>query len=439
MSEEKNPNTAQQQGKQPAQSQGTNRRAVLAGTALTATGLAAAGVLAGCSTNQKQEESNQNQGAKDTHPFFGEHQSGITTEVQDRMYFVALTLKISSKEEIKQLFKDWTAASRKLMAGEIVGEDTSYEAPPQDTGEAMDLSAAHLTLTFGLGRSFFVDANDKDRFGFKNKLPAALVDIPKMSGDALEDNRSGGDLCIQACADDPQVAFHAIRNLVRIAAGRAVVAWSQLGFGRTSSTTTTQVTARNLFGFKDGTSNIKVEDPDLVKKHVWTSAENSQGHPEWMTGGTYLAVRRIRMIIETWDRSRLHEQEDIIGRTKLTGAPLSGGEEFTAPNFEMQGKYGPIIPDDSHVRLMHPDQNGGVQMLRRGFNYTDGSDGLGHIDAGLFFIVFICDPRTHFIPLLRALTKSDALSEYLRHTGSAVFAVPPGIKDENDFIASGVF
>lgn len=167
MSEEKNPNTAQQQGKQPAQSQGTNRRAVLAGTALTATGLAAAGVLAGCSTNQKQEESNQNQGAKDTHPFFGEHQSGITTEVQDRMYFVALTLKISSKEEIKQLFKDWTAASRKLMAGEIVGEDTSYEAPPQDTGEAMDLSAAHLTLTFGLGRSFFVDANDKDRFGLK--------------------------------------------------------------------------------------------------------------------------------------------------------------------------------------------------------------------------------------------------------------------------------
>ena len=158
-----------------------------------------------------------------------------------------------------------------------------------------------------------------------------------------------------------------------------------------------------------------------------------------MNGGTYLAARRIRMIIETWDRSRLHEQEDIIGRTKVSGAPLSGGEEFTTPDFNMKGKNGPIIPDDSHMRLMHPNQNNGVQMLRRGFNYTDGSDGLGHLDAGLFFIAFVCDPRTHFIPLLDTMTQSDALSEYLKHTGSAVFAVPPGIKDENDFIASGLF
>ena len=105
----------------------------------------------------------------------------------------------------------------------------------------------------------------------------------------------------------------------------------------------------------------------------------------------------------------------------------------------MKGKNGPIIPDDSHMRLMHPNQNNGVQMLRRGFNYTDGSDGLGHLDAGLFFIAFVCDPRTHFIPLLDTMTRSDALSEYLKHTGSAVFAVPPGIKDENDFIASGLF
>ena len=158
-----------------------------------------------------------------------------------------------------------------------------------------------------------------------------------------------------------------------------------------------------------------------------------------MDGGTYLAARRIRMIIETWDRSRLREQEEIVGRTKVTGAPLSGGEEFTAPDFNMKGKYGPIIPDDSHMRLMHPDQNNGVQILRRVYNYTDGSDGLGHLDAGLFFIAFICDPRTHFIPLLSTMTASDAMSEYLRHTGSAVFAIPAGVKDENDFIASKLF
>lgn len=128
-----------------------------------------------------------------------------------------------------------------------------------------------------------------------------------------------------------------------------------------------------------------------------------------------------------------------MGRTKKEGAPLSGGGEFDAPDFEMKGRGGPIIPVDSHVRLMHPAQNQGVQMLRRGYNYTDGSDGLGHLDAGLFFIAYVCDPRTHFVPLLRTMMKSDALSEYLRHVGSAVFAIPPGVSEEGDFIASGLF
>jgi len=424
---------------------GTTRRGAL-GVALAGAGaLGALGALAGCASpasnnhNQASASNSASGASNDSHPFYGEHQSGISTEVQDRMYFVALNLKTSDREEIRSLFQEWTKASAKMQAGEVVGEERSYEAPPKDTGEAMDLSAAHLTITFGLGRSFFVDENDKDRFGFASKLPEALVRIPHMTGDALEAQRSDGDLCIQACADDPQVAFHAIRNLIRIAGGRAVVAWQQLGFGRTASTTTTQVTARNLFGFKDGTNNLKVEDPDLLKKHVWTSSQNSANSPAWMEGGSYLAARRIRMKIETWDRTRLREQEEIVGRTKTTGAPLSGGDEFTKLDFSAMGRSGPLIPADSHVRLMHPDQNQGVQILRRGFNYTDGADELGRLDAGLFFIAYVCDPRTHFIPMLSKMTASDAMSEYLRHTGNALFAVPPGVKDENDYICSGLF
>lgn len=424
---------------------GTTRRGAL-GVALASAGaLGALGALAGCASpasnnhNQASASNSASGASNDSHPFYGEHQSGISTEVQDRMYFVALNLKTTDREEIRSLFQEWTKASAKMQAGEVVGEERSYEAPPKDTGEAMDLSAAHLTITFGLGRSFFVDENDKDRFGFASKLPEALVRIPHMTGDALEAQRSDGDLCIQACADDPQVAFHAIRNLIRIAGGRAVVAWQQLGFGRTASTTTTQVTARNLFGFKDGTNNLKVEDPDLLKKHVWTSSQNSANSPAWMEGGSYLAARRIRMKIETWDRTRLREQEEIVGRTKTTGAPLSGGDEFTKLDFSAMGRSGPLIPADSHVRLMHPDQNQGVQILRRGFNYTDGADELGRLDAGLFFIAYVCDPRTHFIPMLSKMTASDAMSEYLRHTGNALFAVPPGVKDENDYICSGLF
>lgn len=424
---------------------GTTRRGALGVAFAGAGALGALGALAGCASpasnnhNQASASNSASGASNDSHPFYGEHQSGISTEVQDRMYFVALNLKTTDREEIRSLFQEWTKASAKMQAGEVVGEERSYEAPPKDTGEAMDLSAAHLTITFGLGRSFFVDENDKDRFGFASKLPEALVRIPHMTGDALEAQRSDGDLCIQACADDPQVAFHAIRNLIRIAGGRAVVAWQQLGFGRTASTTTTQVTARNLFGFKDGTNNLKVEDPDLLKKHVWTSSQNSANSPAWMEGGSYLAARRIRMKIETWDRTRLREQEEIVGRTKTTGAPLSGGDEFTKLDFSAMGRSGPLIPADSHVRLMHPDQNQGVQILRRGFNYTDGADELGRLDAGLFFIAYVCDPRTHFIPMLSKMTASDAMSEYLRHTGNALFAVPPGVKDENDYICSGLF
>lgn len=421
---------------------GTTRRGALGAALAGAGALGALGALAGCSSNSSSQASASSSASgtsNDSHPFYGEHQSGISTEVQDRMYFVALNLKTTDREEIRSLFQEWTKASARMQTGELVGEDRSYEAPPKDTGEAMDLSAAHLTITFGLGRSFFVDENGKDRFGFASKLPEALVRIPHMTGDALEAKRSDGDLCIQACADDPQVAFHAIRNLIRIAGGRAVVAWQQLGFGRTASTTTTQMTARNLFGFKDGTNNLKVEDPDLLKKHVWTSSQNSANSPAWMEGGSYLAARRIRMNIETWDRTRLREQEEIVGRTKTTGAPLSGGEEFTKPDFSAMGCSGPLIPADSHMRLMHPDQNQGVQILRRGFNYTDGADELGRLDAGLFFIAYVCDPRTHFIPMLSTMTASDAMSEYLRHTGNALFAVPPGVKDENDYICSGLF
>jgi deferrochelatase/peroxidase EfeB len=255
----------------------------------------------------------------------------------------------------------------------------------------------------------------------------------------LDPARSDGDIVVQACADDPQVAVHAIRNLARIGFGKARVRWSQLGFGRTSSTTRSQETPRNLFGFKDGTSNVKAEDNGLLEDHVWAT-RGTRDAEAWMAGGSYLVARRIRMHIEIWDRTSLREQEGLIGRTKNQGAPLSGGEEFTEPDFNLAGKGGkPLIPVDAHVRLAHASQNGGVKMLRRGYNYTDGSDGLGHLDAGLFFIAFVKDPRTHYVPMQMNMAKADALAiEYLKHTGSGLFAVPPGTSP-GGFIGEGLF
>ncbi|BDZ40903.1 iron-dependent peroxidase [Paraoerskovia sediminicola] len=316
-----------------------------------------------------------------------------------------------------------------LPAGEYGADSGPYDAPPDDTGEAQELSASGLTITFGFGPSLFTDANGDDRFGLAGRRPALLEDLPHFPADMLEDARTGGDLAVQACADDPQVAVHAIRNLSRIAFGRAAVRWSQLGYGRTSTTSTSQTTPRNLFGFKDGTANLKAEEPEAVDDHVWVDAADDAG-ASWLAGGSYLVARRIRMTIETWDRSSLREQEAIVGRTKGAGAPLSGGDEFTEPDFEATGRDDvPLIDPSSHVALAHPSANGGARMLRRGYNYTDGSDGLGRLDAGLFFIAYVRDPATQYIPMQNSLSRNDTMMEYLRHTGSGLWAVPRGVPD----------
>jgi deferrochelatase/peroxidase EfeB len=362
--------------------------------------------------------------------FYGEHQAGIVTPAQDRLHFVAFDVITDRRAELDALLQEWTAAAALMTQGKEAGTfgavGGAAEAPPDDTGEALGLPASGLTLTVGFGGSLF-----DGRFGLADRRPAALADLPKFPGDALVPEISGGDLCVQACAHDPQVAVHAIRNLARIGFGKVSVRWSQLGFGRTSSTSRAQATPRNLMGFKDGTNNLKLEDAALLREHLWVTGGDG---PEWMTGGSYLVTRKIRMTIETWDRTSLAEQEAIFGRDKGQGAPLGGKAEFDPLDFAAKGADGrPLIAADSHVRLAHPDHNGGARLLRRGYNYVDGSDGLGRLDAGLFFMAYQRDPRRQFVPLQMRLGRTDTLNEYIKHVSSAVFACPPGVRDAGDY------
>lgn len=231
---------------------------------------------------------------------------------------------------------------------------------------------------------------------------------------------------MQACADDPQVAFHAVRNLARIGRGRVVLRWTQLGFGRTSATTQGQDTPRNLMGFKDGTENIRAEEEADMDRFVWVPAD---GDPEWMRGGTFLVTRRIRMLLEVWDRASLQDQENTIGRAKYSGAPLGGDDEFDDLDLEAKADGVPVIPLDAHVRLASEPVNG-QRLLRRGYSFTDGViESLGQLDAGLFFICFQRDPEAQFAAIQRRLGSNDALNEYISHRSSAVFAIPPGATD----------
>ncbi len=394
-----------------------SRRRLLASAGLGAAGLGLGGV--GYVVGQDSAEASDS--GAGTVPFFGEHQAGIDTPAQDRLHFAAFDLLTENRAELRELMREWSKAAAEMSAGQMIGDvNGELLAPPDDTGEAVGLPASNLTVTFGFGPGLF----ERRGLGLAARRPAALRKIPPLPGDELNALESGGDLCVQACADDPQVVFHAVRNLARIGRGTVAMRWSQLGFGRTSSTSRSQETPRNLMGMKDGTANIRGEDTAAMRRYVWLGSGDG---PAWMRGGSYLVTRRIRMLLEVWDRSSLEDQEQTIGRHKYSGAPLGGHEEFEPLDLDAEVDGQPAIPVDAHVRLASAQANDGERILRRGYSFTDGVDErLGELEAGLFFIAFQRDPAKQFVAIQRRLGSHDALNEYVKHVGSAVFAVPPG-------------
>lgn len=189
-------------------------------------------------------------------------------------------------------------------------------------------------------------------------------------------------------------------------------------------------------GFKDGTRNLRAEDTEAMQRFVWLGEGDDV---PWMTDGTYIVARRIRMLIEIWDRSALLDQENTIGRQKYDGAPLGGTEEFQTPDFAARRNGQPVIPADAHTRLAAPQKNHGAEILRRGYSFTDGVvEELGELDAGLFFICFQRNPKNQFEAIQRQLGSIDALNEYIKHTSSAVFAIPPGAR-EGGYVGEGLF
>jgi len=404
------------------------RRRLLASAGIGAAGLGlgAGGYLVGHEAGAAEDA------GTGTVPFYGEHQAGIDTPAQDRLHFAAFDLLGKDRRELRELMREWSRAAAEMCGGGMVGEVNDEPlAPPEDTGETLGLLPSSLTFTFGFGPSLF----EKRRLGLAARRPAALRPLPPLPRDELDPAESGGDICVQACSDDPQVAFHAIRNLARIGRGTVVMRWSQLGFGRTSTTSRSQETPRNLMGMKDGTANIKAEDTAAMERHVWAGGEG----PAWMRGGTYMVARRIRMLLEVWDRASLGDQERTIGRHKYSGAPLGGRDEFEPVPLTAERDGHPLIPAHAHVRLASATENGGERILRRGYSFTDGVDEtLGELEAGLFFICFQRDPERQFVAIQRRLGSHDLLNEYIKHVGSAVFAIPPGAR-RGGFIGETLF
>ena len=380
-------------------------------------GIGGAGLALGVSgasaffTNKVKEEKNFADGDEEI-SFYGSHQAGITTPMQKNVYFVVLDLHSTDRAEVIQMFKNWTDYSSKLVDGELVKKDGSNALlPPSDTGETVGLNPYRLTLTFGVSISFL------KKMGLEKKRPQAFREFPPFPKEQLQDKYTGGDIVIQACADDEQVAFHAVRNLVRKARNTVTMKWSQAGFAAIGDRL---ATPRNLFGFKDGTANVtKEKDFDQV---VWCDSN------DWMRGGSYMAVRRIQMFLETWDRTNLQEQENTFGRYKDSGAPFGKENEFDEVELD-------LLPVDSHVRLAKEVNK---PIYRRSYSYSDGIDErTGQFDSGLLFLSFQKDPDS-FVKVLTNLGAQDKMNEYVTHIGSGLFACFAGIK-KGEYIGQKLF
>jgi deferrochelatase/peroxidase EfeB len=432
---------------------GPSRRSLLRGSLLAGAGVAGAGLVAaggGFAGHALADTDTQNA----TEPFYGANQSGILTDTQRQVVLASFDLTTSDRADLVALLQEWSRLAAELSGGASVTvpiydppgasgtdayADSTGGSTTDDSFEAYQLGANRLTLTIGFGRSLFVTADGTDRFGISGQLPDALTDLPHFSGDELTAADSNGDLFLQACADDPQVAFHAVRSIARIAPDVASLNWTQVGF----SPDNTGGTPRNLMGFKDGTMNSNVHPPADLSATVWAGPEG----PAWMHAGSYLVYRRIRITLEHWDRIAPNLQEQVIGRQKLNGAPLGASSEFSPLDLDAkntQGDY--VIPQTAHVRFAAPQTNDGAVILRRAFSYNNGTTPFTErwppwrqaleYDAGLLFLAFQKDPRKAFVPVFSRMSESDALNQFTTHTASAVFAVPPGATGPGDWVGS---
>lgn len=340
-------------------------------------------------------------------PFDGDHQAGILAPYAAHGWFAAFDLETGvTAARLAGTLRAWTAAARRLTEGRPVAGDDAVAA---------GYGPASLTVTAGFGASLL------RRFGAS--APGGLDPLPPFPHDALDEKRSGGDLGLLVTADDALVVSHALRTLTRLGRGTVRVRWQMNGFSAAVGMVTGgNKTPRNLMGQLDGTNNPRPSDAGFDERIF-------AADPAWLRGGSYLVFRRIRMLLDDWEALPRTRQEQIIGRRKDTGAPLSGGGEFTPLNLDAQHPDGALaIAASAHVRQASPHTNDGATILRKGFSYFDGYRPDGAPDAGLLFMAFQADPREGFTRIQQRLSGADDLSRFLRHESSALFAVPPGCR-----------
>jgi len=420
-----------------------SRRSFLRGS-LTALGAGGAGLAAGtgaasgdaqgATAPRSLQEQAREIGLRELNvrlPFDGVHQSGVLTPKQNQASIIALDCIAPDRVGLFEALQAITTEARLLTQGEPVGV-TEIGEPPPDSGILGSYNTPDsLSVTVGFGASLF-----DGRFGLAAKRPAGLTAMTPFPHDELDPGITGGDIILQICANQPDTVAHTVRELMSAVAGRLAIRWKLDGFQLSFRGPHPHSSRRNLFAFRDGTGNPDPNDTDLMNRLIWVDQRSAS--PSWTAGGTYMVVRRIRMFVEFWDRVGMLEQEQMIGRDRVTGAPLGGTHEFENPDYA-QDPHGHRIPLNAHIRLANnrtPEQKA-ERIYRRGYSYDLGADASGNLDQGLMFIAFNRDTRSQYERIQRRL-ESEPMIDYIKPVGGGYFFVPRAPSGPADWIGSGL-
>ncbi|MGF1645422.1 MAG: Dyp-type peroxidase [Kineosporiaceae bacterium] len=423
-----------------------SRRGFLAGAGGLGV-LAGAGAAAGCTRGSSGAGSSGSSGGAAGAdragprfvPFRGATQSGVTAlPVPALGLMAAFDAVADGRDDLRRCLRELTDEVRALMAGEPI-EQRDPEYPPVDSGLlGTEPPADDLAIVASVGAGLF-DA----RYGLAERRPVELVEMPFLANDRLDPARSHGDLLLTFEAGHPDTLMFALRQVMRRTRRWLVLRWLVDGFTRGTSPADGSAGApRNLLGFKDGTANLDPADAAVMARHVWVSPEDTiaggGAEPEWTEGGSYHVVRVIRMLVEFWDRVRLSEQEAIMGRHKLSGAPLGMSAETDLPDYASDPD-GEIVPLDAHIRLANPRTPGTEDSLimRRGFSYSRGFDAAGQLDQGLAFVSYQRSLARGFLAVQERLT-GEPLEEYVRAEGGGFYFALPGVAGDSGYLGQGL-
>lgn len=363
-------------------------------------------------------------------PFAGPHQAGILEKRQAQATFVALDAFAPDTSTLAEAIQAMSGRARELAVGGAVPV-LEVDAPPADSGILGPVNAPDdLTVTIAFGASLF-----DGRYGLRDRRPAELIQMPTFPIDDPDPAQCHGDILLQICANERDTVVHTVRELLRTVRGALQIRWMVDGFQGAARGPTIKSNARNLFAFRDGTSNPDVNDAAVMQHLTWVR----QGHPAWALGGTYMIVRLIRQHVEFWDRVGLMEQQNMIGRYRASGAPLGGTDEFQNPDYASDPD-GKRIPLNAHIRLANPrtQDTADQRMLRRSYNYTRGYDDAGQLDQGLIFVAFNQSPSRQFVPIQTRLV-NEPMIDYITPFGGGYFFAPSGARGSGDWVGSSLF